>query len=418
MPKSVLIVGGGTFGTSTAYHLSLNPSAYSRITVLDRFPVPSREAAGNDINKVVRADYPETLYARLATEAIAAWRDPKGLYAGLHHQTGWLFAANGPSDWIQESGATARRLGLEVPEALSADEIRRRWPMLGAGSFPGWSTVWNSSAGWANARAGVERQAEAAQKNGVRYVDGAAGHIRKLLFDQTGRCLGAVSADGKAYFADVVVVAAGAAAASLLDMKGQLVAKGHTVGHIQLSPAEVRTYAEMPIVSHREGGLIFPPQEDGIMKIGAMHFLTNYNGTDLSLPRYRSDRRDDGIPKPIEKILRKWMKEFLPAEVADRDFCENRICWDADTVDHHFIIGEHPGHAGLHLAVGGSGHGFKFLPIIGRYVVDMIEGQLDVDTRQKWRWRPGATSHGPNPFPTPLLELSDVPGWGKISPRL
>lgn len=69
--KSILIVGGGTFGTSTAYHLSLR--GYTNVTVLDRFPIPSVEAAGNDINKVIRSDYAEPLYTKLGNEAIKHW---------------------------------------------------------------------------------------------------------------------------------------------------------------------------------------------------------------------------------------------------------------------------------------------------------------------------------------------------------
>lgn len=325
-PKSVLIVGGGTFGTSTAYHLSLKPETYSSITVLDRFPVPSQEAAGNDINKVIRNDYADQLYARLTTEAMKLWADPQGLYKDLYHRTGWLLGADHASkDFVRQSAETARKLGLVVAEPMTSEEIRQRWPLI-TGKMEGWSTVWNSSAGWANARGALTQLAQAAQANGARYVDGAQGHVVKLLYDESGRCIGAKTAIGDAHFADTIILAAGAAAASLLDMRGQLVAKGHTVGHIQCSPTEVKKYQEMPIVAHLEGGLIFPPQEDGILKIGAMDFVTNFAGRDVSLPRYGSDHRGDGVPKPIEDKMRKWLSECLP-ELADREWFETRLCW-------------------------------------------------------------------------------------------
>jgi sarcosine oxidase / L-pipecolate oxidase len=47
----VLIVGGGTWGTSTALHLARR--GYTNVTVLDPYPVPSPISAGNDINKIV-----------------------------------------------------------------------------------------------------------------------------------------------------------------------------------------------------------------------------------------------------------------------------------------------------------------------------------------------------------------------------
>jgi sarcosine oxidase/L-pipecolate oxidase len=324
--KSVLVVGGGTFGTSTAYHLSLRPEKYKNITVLDRFSVPSQEAAGNDINKVIRNDYADQLYARLATEAMKLWADPQGLYKGLYHRTGWLLgAAAGSKDFVRQSAETARNLGLVVAHSISATEIRERWPLI-TGEMDGWSTVWNPSAGWTNARGALTQLAQAAQENGVRYIDGAQGHVVQLLYSEKGRCTGVQAADGSAYFADTVILAAGAAAATLLDLKGQLVAKGHTVGHIKCTPAEVKKYQEMPIVAHLEGGLIFPPQEDGILKLGAMDFVTNFQGRDVSLPRYRSDNKGDGVPKPIEDKMRQWLSECFP-ELANREWFETRICW-------------------------------------------------------------------------------------------
>lgn len=327
--KSVLIVGGGTFGTSTAYYLSQNPSTYKSITVLDRFPVPGPETAGNDINKVIRSDYPGAIYASLANEAIKLWSDPEGLYKGLYHRCGWFIASDGESmDFVTAASDTAKGLGLEVPQSVTPEEVRRRFPVF-TGAMDRWKTVWNSSAGWANAGGALQRMAEAAQQNGVRYITGDAGFVKQLLFDEGSRCVGAKAADGTAQFADLVILAAGANAATILDLKGQLVAKGHGVGHIQLTPEEVKKYGSMPIVTHMEGGLIFPPQEDGILKVGAQHFLTNYASSDVSIPRYRSDNTSDvalGIPAPIDKHLRRFISECLP-ELAEREWSETRICW-------------------------------------------------------------------------------------------
>ena len=63
--KRILIVGGGTFGLSTAYHLA--KAGYTNIHVLDKSPfLPSVESAGNDLNKIVRAEYEDPFYAELA----------------------------------------------------------------------------------------------------------------------------------------------------------------------------------------------------------------------------------------------------------------------------------------------------------------------------------------------------------------
>jgi sarcosine oxidase len=46
--------------------------------------------------------------------------------------------------------------------------------------------------------------------------------------------------------------------------------------------------------------------------------------------------------------------------------------------DEHFVIARHPGHATVTLGVGFSGHGFKFVPVLGEVLADLA---LDGSTR-------------------------------------
>lgn len=54
-----------------------------------------------------------------------------------------------------------------------------------------------------------------------------------------------------------------------------------------------------------------------------------------------------------------------------------------------FLITPHPAvsRTSLVLATGGSGHAFKFLPVIGDCVVDLLEGRLDPELEALWGWR-------------------------------
>ena len=40
----------------------------------------------------------------------------------------------------------------------------------------------------------------------------------------------------------------------------------------------------------------------------------------------------------------------------------------------------------MYIATCGSFHGFKFLPVIGKYVVEMLDGTLDEALVEKWAW--------------------------------
>lgn len=252
LSEPIIIVGGGTFGTTTAYHLA--KKEYKDVIVLDRFPVPSAEAAGNDINKVVRTEYPEHLYTKLASDSRDIWRDPNGLLAGLYNPSGWIIGTSDRSQaFVDESIKSANANGVEPPRLVSTQEIHQQWPAMN-GDFQGWKSYWSPNAAWVNARAAIVRMAREAMAAGVKYISGSSGHATQLLYDEQQTCIGVKCADGKAYFGGKILLAAGAAAGSLLDLQGQIVAHGHTVGHIQLTPDEVEKYKSMPILDHLEGG--------------------------------------------------------------------------------------------------------------------------------------------------------------------
>lgn len=143
---SVLIVGGGAFGTSTAYHLSLR--GYSSVTVLDRFDAPSKDSAATDLNKVIRADYPNPLYTQLGLEAMRVWKDTGSVFAGLYRESGWVMAAHDLTrEWLEKSRLTAEKAGRKGVKYMTAAELRKQWPSF-TGEFPGWTNLWSPAAGW------------------------------------------------------------------------------------------------------------------------------------------------------------------------------------------------------------------------------------------------------------------------------
>ncbi len=62
------------------------------------------------------------------------------------------------------------------------------------------------------------------------------------------------------------------------------------------------------------------------------------------------------------------------------------ISRDAFTTTSDFIISPHAGAQGLYVATCGSFHGWKFFPVLGKYVIQMLEGSLPSDLVEKWAW--------------------------------
>ena len=268
MPKpSVLIVGGGLFGTSTAYHLSLH--GYHNVKVLDRFAPPSEDSAATDLNKTIRYDYPDPLYAKLAMEAMEIWKSADSPVSGLFRQTGWVMAGTHlAKDWVVAASNVTTRIEESQAKFMSAAEIREMWPAF-TGPFKDWTSFWSPQAGWVGLRSAILEYiltcqvpsdeallllARSAQSRGVKYITGSQGHVIDLLFNREGACVAVKTADGIMHEAEEIILAAGAFTGTLIGVDGELVAKSMCIACIQLTPEEQKLYSNLPMLDHFEHG--------------------------------------------------------------------------------------------------------------------------------------------------------------------
>lgn len=159
------------------------------------------------------------------------------------------------------------------------------------------------------------------------------------------------------------------------------------LGHLSL------TYPyRYDIKNGAQGGLYgFPRDPRGAVKIGYRgtkytNPQTQPDGTIRSVPITRwTETSICQIPQTAAGVIGRFVKTFLPELLS----CEvkTRLCWYTDSFDNHFVVDFVPGAEDtLLLATGGSGHGFHFLPNLGKYVVDRIEGGSG-PLLTAWKWR-------------------------------
>ena len=80
-----------------------------------------------------------------------------------------------------------------------------------------------------------------------------------------------------------------------------------------------------------------------------------------------------------------WCHKSSP-ELAPLPFHGTKMCLYCDTWDGDFWIGRDPDRQGLVVATGGSGHAFKFAPVLGGLTADALEG-IDNDYSERFAWR-------------------------------
>ncbi|KAL8305532.1 hypothetical protein RB597_003676 [Gaeumannomyces tritici] len=283
-----------------------------------------------------------------------------------------------------------------------------------------------------------------ASRAGVRFVlHPTAGRLVSLTTSGGGGGGGVETADGRAHAARLVVLACGAWTPSVLAprLDGLCEATAGSVAMLRLpraSPLFDRFAPDsFPTWQYRlrdgaDGGLYgFARDDDGWLKIGYRGTkYTNYqastgeDGGERSVPVTRwSDQPPaagptvEAIPEQARKVIQRFLDDHLP-ELGEAGIGieVTRLCWYTDSFDNHFVVDYVPGmtpadgETAVMVATGGSGHAFKFLPNIGNWVVDVIEGVgLDRPAIKAWRWRtpaPGAPvanklmegSHGPRAF--------------------
>ena len=106
----------------------------------------------------------------------------------------------------------------------SEDEILARMPLLSREEIKGWKAVFSKDGGWLAAAKAINAIGGFLRDKGVKFGFGGAGSFKQPLLAE-GVCIGVETIDGTKYYADKVVLAAGAWSPTLVDLQDQCVSK-------------------------------------------------------------------------------------------------------------------------------------------------------------------------------------------------
>lgn len=269
----------------------------------------------------------------------------------------------------------------------------------------GFKGYYNRLAGYAHSSETLRGIWEHCVRIGVKFILGEnEGKAEELLYNSSStpaslstdsgpsasrRCVGIRTADGKQHRADLVISALGAHGASLIKDLGRFVtARCWSVAHVQLTEAETDYLRGIPTTNVRDLGFFFEPDPKTrlfkLCPLGTGYTNPGSDGTSLPPPD-RVPPPQDFIPYEDEQKLRQLLRETFPW-MANRPFVEQKLCWFADTRDSEFCIDFVPQTDNSLIALSGdSGHGFKMMPVFGKWVLELIKNGEQPLTR--WQWR-------------------------------
>ena len=353
----VIVIGVGGMGSAAAYHLA---GRGQRVLGLERFDVPHEMGSSHGITRVIRLVYAEhPAYVPLLRRAYDLWAELEGR-AGerLLYLTGCVDASPPGGTIFAGARRAADEHGLAY-EILSGAELQHRFPgfRLPADTM----ALFQPQAGFLLAERCVIAHVEAARAEGaeIRTREPVSGWEIQgdLVRVRTARDV---------YEAPHLVVTAGAWAGGLVDrLQGLVTAERQVLGWFQPLREGLFEWERCPVWQYDpEEGRYYGLPIFGVpgFKVGRYHHLDE---------QVDPDRVDREPNRADEAILRAFLERYFPD--AAGPVVGMRVCLFENSPDEHFIIGVHPAHPQVAFAAGFSGHGFKFCPVVGEILADLVE---------------------------------------------
>ena len=357
----VAVVGLGGMGSATAWHLARRGH---RVIGLEQFgPAHSRGSSHGASRMVRQAYYEDPRYVPLLVRAYRLWDDLASVTGrATLVRTGGLMI--GPADGSVVTGTMGSAEAWGLPhEVLGPADVARRFPTLRLAL--GDLAVVEPGAGFVDPEATV-----------ATHLDLAADAGATLVFDTTvvgwdhhGSGVTVATSSGT-FVADRLVVCAGPWTAPILAGLPPHLAVERHVQHWFEPAGEAGRFAlgRHPVYlwEYEPGAEFygFPVLGDG-------------RGAKVAFFHHGSPAHPDHLDRLVTEAEAAPLRDVLADRIPDLAgrWLSGVACMYTMTPDRHFVIGPVDGTDGrVVVAAGFSGHGFKFVPVVGELLADLATG--------------------------------------------
>jgi monomeric sarcosine oxidase len=351
-----IVLGTGGVGSAAAYHLARRGC---RVLGIDRFPGGHDRGSSHGQTRIIRLAYFEHPdYVPLLRRAYELWAELEQRSGEqLYHPVGLLEV--GPTDGVLIPGLLKCCAKYDLPlEEFAGREFERRFP--GFRVPPGSRAVFESRAGYLRVETCVLAHLAEAAKLGAQFVTGESVLAWSASADGV-----TVRTDANTYHAQRLVISAGPWAAQVLaDLQLPLVVRRKHLHWFPRGPAHYRADQGAPCFLYEttDGYFYGFPEIDALGVKAAEHS----GGTVVPDPLV-DDRALE--PRDLSRV-----QDFLAVcmPTLPRQPGTHGVCYYTLTPDENFIVDRHPGFGNVAFAAGLSGHGFKFVPVLGEILADLV----------------------------------------------
>jgi sarcosine oxidase, subunit beta len=350
---SVVVIGGGVIGVSTAFHLA--EAGVRDVLLLDAGSFgggSTCKAAGG-----VRAMFSDEVNIALGRRSLEAFRrfgERPGQEIDLHG-VGYLFLLERPEHVQSMTGAVELQNALGVPSRMiGPEEARRLSPLISTEGLR--AAAWSPTDGHCTPESVVLGYATAARRLGATLVPNCPGTD---LHVQDGVVRRVVTPRGTVTTGTVVCVA-GPWSQQVAALAGVDLPVTPLRRQVVLTEPVPEAPADLPFTVEFASSFYFHREGRGL--------LMGMSDPD-ERPGFRLDRSDAWLPRLAEAVARR-----APA-LADVGLRTGWAGLYEMTPDHNALIGEADLVSRFLYATGFSGHGFLMGPAVGEVVRDLVLGR-------------------------------------------
>jgi len=340
-------------GAATAYAISRMTE--KKIVLIDRYGLGNEYCSSNDINRVFRYAYGnDQYYTKMAIESLGLWTEiEKESRQELLIPTGLLMLEGEDrhaNRFNESSFRTLTKLGLGA-KLYEKPELRKHFPQ-----FRAQRGFFDSHGGVLLASKSLETIAAQAQSRGVRFLEKYVTKFRH----RSG--LEIETSEGQTIRAQKLVVAVGPWSNGFL--KNGLTSTTPTRQQV----VYLRPFGDIERFRPTSCPVFFTDHHYGLPAAGI-------DGVKIS----NKDLIEPVDPETASRLVdqeqidqcRAACRKFLP-DLADGEVVRTKVCLYDMTANSDFVVDQDPEDSDIVYGYGFSGHGFKFAPLVGKLLAELV----------------------------------------------
>jgi glycine/D-amino acid oxidase-like deaminating enzyme len=352
----VTVAGAGIFGAATAYFLR---RAGLRVRLLDAWGVAHPRATSAGESRVLRFTYGrQGHYTKWAWEARRQWLLWEQEWnARLFYRTGVLWLADEENDYLTASLVILRENGIPA-ETWPVQEAIRHFPQFAP--LRSQVAIFEPEAGLLLARQACRALVDAFVREGG-WFEVAAAPSPETADPPEGTWVYACGPWLPQLFPRLL-------GGKIRVTRQEEFFFGPPAGSADFEWGRFPAWIDLgPGRDLRDFSYYGLPSLDGRGVKVAL---------DVSGPEFDPTSGDRAVTAEGLAGARRYMAARLPA-LAGAPLVETRVCQYERTADANLILDRHPEWENVWIAGGGSGHGFKLGPMVGKYMTAKILGTAD-----------------------------------------